>query len=226
MQSFFTSSKWLLKIPVVYNQSQKTISFVICRKPFLQCTTLPKHTTSVWSPKCLTTSVKLYAESKKNTEIDITRESPFSELTTKEKVKEAGKTSFWGGIILFGVGITGGLLYIIGKEVFSSQSPRGIYSNAFDLCKQNTELMDVLGEPVKCYGEETRRGRRRHTSHVQFEQDGVQHMKMVFYIEGHLKKGKVHLEVQRMPGQKYEYRYLFVELYGYPSRTIIIQDNR
>ncbi|XP_069114145.1 mitochondrial import inner membrane translocase subunit Tim21-like isoform X1 [Argopecten irradians] len=222
MQSFKSSSKWMLKIPVLY-QSQKTLSMV-SRQPLLQVYTKSK---SVWGQKCLfTTSFKHCAEPKKNTEIDVTRESPFSELSTKEKVKEAGKTSFWGGVVIFGIGVTGSLLYIIGKEVFSSQSPRGIYSNAFELCKQNTELMDVLGEPVKCYGEETRRGRRRHTSHVEFEKDGMQYMRMVFYIEGHERKGKVQLEVQRTPGQKYEYRYLFVELYGYPPRTFIIQDNR
>ncbi|OWF37366.1 mitochondrial import inner membrane translocase subunit Tim21-like [Mizuhopecten yessoensis] len=225
MQSFLSNSKCLLKAPLLC-RSQKIVSFVICRQPLLH-TKPPKHLTSVWCQKCLiSTSAKGYAKPKKNNEIDVARESPFSELTFQEKVKEAGKTSFWGGIILCGVGVTGALLYIIGKEVFSSQSPRGIYSNAFELCKQNTELMDVLGEPVKCYGEETRRGRRRHTSHVEFEQDGMQHMKMVFYVEGHLRKGKVHLAVQKTPGQKYEYRYLFVELYGYPSRTIVIQDNR
>ena len=81
---------------------------MVSRQPLLQVYTKSK---SVWGQKCLfTTSFKHCAEPKKNTEIDVTRESPFSELSTKEKVKEAGKTSFWGGVFIVGVGCTGGVV--------------------------------------------------------------------------------------------------------------------
>jgi import inner membrane translocase subunit TIM21 len=58
--------------------------------------------------------------------------------------------------------ISGLIFYTIGKELFSGQSPSGVYDRAFKICKKNPEIVDSLGEPSKGYGEMTRRGRRRH----------------------------------------------------------------
>lgn len=58
--------------------------------------------------------------------------------------------------------LTGLIFYTIGKELFSSQSPSGVYDRSLKLCKANSEVVDSLGEPIKGYGETTRRGRRRY----------------------------------------------------------------
>lgn len=222
MQSNVT--RCLMKIPFL---CQKNVTFVVNGRLFL----LKSPRVFIGSnSKWFHTTPAIGAERKKKppntTEIDVSREKPYTHLTFGEKAKEAGKTSFWGSVIIAGVLGTGVILAIIWREIFSSDSPNGVYGNAFKLCKQCTELTDVLGEPIKCYGEETRRGRRRHTSHVEFDAEGMHHLKMVFYVEGPHRKGKVHLQVQKSPGQRFEYRYLFVELYGYPPRTIVLQDNR
>lgn len=64
------------------------------------------------------------------------------------------------------------------------------------------------GEPIKAFGEESRRGRRRHVSHAVYEQNGRKHMRMQFYIQGIRKRGTVHLEVR-------EVNYNIILLYTY-----------
>lgn len=79
-------------------------------------------------------------------------------------VKENVKTVSYGGVIVVGVIIGGAMLYYVMKELLSSESPNNIYSHAFKMCKLSTEVQDALGTPIKCYGEETRRGWRRHVA--------------------------------------------------------------
>lgn len=77
-------------------------------------------------------------------------------------VKETTKTATYGGIMLIGLGVTGALFYAIFSELFSNKSPNGVYSKALDRCIKDDRVLGSLGEPIKGYGEETRRGRRRH----------------------------------------------------------------
>ncbi|CAL8102149.1 unnamed protein product [Orchesella dallaii] len=85
-------------------------------------------------------------------------------LSTAEKVKENVKTVSYGGVIVVGVVIGGAMLYFVLNELFSSESPNNIYTHTFKLCKLSTDVQDALGTPIKCYGEETRRGWRRHVA--------------------------------------------------------------
>lgn len=79
-------------------------------------------------------------------------------IAVKENTKTAGNL----GVILFGVGITASILWAIFQELFSGNSPNNIYSSAFDKCVADPRVKDHLGEPIKAYGEENRRGRRKH----------------------------------------------------------------
>ncbi|XP_074646486.1 mitochondrial import inner membrane translocase subunit Tim21-like [Tubulanus polymorphus] len=154
-------------------------------------------------------------------------EKPFSELTLGQKVKQTGKDASYTAVIVIGVGITGVMFYMIGRELFSNQSPSGVYGKAVKELKRNYDVTDIVGEPLKAYGEMTRRGRRRHVSHIEWvDNNSKRHMRMKFYIEGPLNKGTVHLEVHQNESGKFEYRYLFVEFEGYPPRTVVIEDNR
>lgn len=158
-------------------------------------------------------------------ELDISRKSPYAGLTMGEKVKEAGKDVYYTGFILAGLGVLGLMGYYIGKELFSSESPNGVYTRSLKLCKNDTQVIDNFGEPLKGYGETTRRGRRRHVNHLEYMKDGVKHMRMKFYIEGPIRRGTVNLEVYQNEG-RYQYRYMFVELDDNPYRTIVLEDNR
>ncbi|XP_075906600.1 mitochondrial import inner membrane translocase subunit Tim21 [Nelusetta ayraudi] len=149
--------------------------------------------------------------------------------STAQKVKEAGRDFTYLIVVLVGLGVTGGLLYVVFQELFSSSSPNKIYGKAFHKVKLDPEVIGAFGEPIKCYGETTRRGRRQQVRHMEYIKNGLKHMQLKFYIEGSEPglKGIVHSESKENPESgKYEFRYIFVEVDTYPRRTIIIEDNR
>ncbi|XP_032149633.1 mitochondrial import inner membrane translocase subunit Tim21 isoform X2 [Sapajus apella] len=149
-------------------------------------------------------------------------------VSTAQKVKETGRDFSYLVVVLFGITITGGLFYTIFKELFSSSSPSKIYGRALDKCRSHPEshknhlcsvLLDlqfaegetnftrimelvigVFGEPIKGYGEATKRGRRQHISFIDYVKDGLEHTRVKFYIEGSEpgKQGTVHAEVKKV----------------------------
>ncbi|XP_069709382.1 mitochondrial import inner membrane translocase subunit Tim21 [Phaenicophaeus curvirostris] len=150
-------------------------------------------------------------------------------LSAAQKVKEAGRDFTYFIVVLAGIGVTGGLLYVIFKELFSSSSPSKIYGDALEKCRSHPEIIGVFGESIKGYGEATRRGRRQLVSHIEFIKEGLKHMRLKFYIEGSEsgKRGTVHVEVKENPERgRFEVRYIFVDVDTYPRRTIVIEDNR
>ncbi|XP_075562096.1 mitochondrial import inner membrane translocase subunit Tim21 [Pelecanus crispus] len=150
-------------------------------------------------------------------------------LSAARKVKEAGRDFTYFIVVLVGIGVTGGLFYVIFKELFSSSSPSKIYGDALEKCRSHPEIIGVFGEPIKGYGEATRRGRRQLVSHIEYVKDGLKHMRLKFYIEGSEpgKRGTVHVEVKENPESgRFEVRYIFVDVDTYPRRTVVIEDNR
>lgn len=150
-------------------------------------------------------------------------------VSASQKVKEAGRDFSYLLVVLIGIGITGGLFYTIFKELFSASSPHKIYGKALEKCRSHPEVIGVFGEPVKGYGEMTRRGRRQHVSFIEYVKDGLKYMRVKFYIEGSEpgKQGTVHVEVKENPKTgECDFRYIFVEVGSYPGRTIVIEDNR
>ncbi|NXJ78910.1 TIM21 translocase, partial [Trogon melanurus] len=150
-------------------------------------------------------------------------------LSAARRVKEAGRDFTYFIVVLVGIGVTGGLFYVIFKELFSSSSPSKIYGDALEKCRSHPEIIGVFGESIKGYGEATRRGRRQLVSHIEYVKDGLKHMRLKFYIEGSEsgKRGTVHVEVKENPEKgRFEVRYIFVDVDTYPRRTIVIEDNR
>lgn len=169
------------------------------------------------------------AKEDSNKQVSVHRQSGETAVSTAQKVKDAGRDFSYLIVVLVGISVTGGLFYTIFKELFSSSSPSKIYGKALEKCRSHPEVISVFGEPVKGYGEMTRRGRRQHVSFIEYVKDGLKHMRVKFYIEGSEpgKRGTVHLEVKENPESgEYEFRYIFVELEAYPRRTIVIEDNR
>ncbi|NXX53755.1 TIM21 translocase, partial [Scopus umbretta] len=152
-----------------------------------------------------------------------------AQLSAAQRVKEAGRDFTYFIVVLVGIGVTGGLFYVIFKELFSSSSPSKIYGDALKKCRSHPEIIAVFGESIKGYGEATRRGRRQLVSHIEYVKDGLKHMRLKFYIEGSEpgKRGTVHVEVKENPERgRFEVRYIFVDVDTYPRRTIVIEDNR
>jgi len=145
---------------------------------------------------------------------------------TFKTVKETTKTASYLGVILIGVGVTGFIFYNVFSELFSSKSPNNIYSKALELISSDARIQDALGQPISGYGEENRRGRRQHVSHLHYEKDGERRLRMKFYISGSRKRATVHLEMKEDESGNFVYRYLFVELDDFGRHPIVLEDNR
>lgn len=117
-----------------------------------------------------------------------------------ERVKETAKTTSYLGVILLGVGVTGIMFYAIFNELFSSNSPQAIYGDAFEKCKNDQRVQDSLGQPIKGFGEESRRRRRTHIAHQIFQnpKTGKNHMRLSFHIQGIRNKATVHCEMREV----------------------------
>ncbi|KRZ36800.1 Mitochondrial import inner membrane translocase subunit Tim21 [Trichinella pseudospiralis] len=147
--------------------------------------------------------------------------------TPVQKIAQASKDFGYFGIVVACVAVTGVIVYCIVSELFSNQRPSKIYSNAFKLVKAHPEVELILGNPIKAYGEPiTRRGRRRHVDHLEYEKDGKNYLRVKFYVEGSIAKGTVLLEMQQDENGKYDYRYMLFTSDGTPSKTVILIDNR
>jgi len=145
---------------------------------------------------------------------------------TFKTVKETTKTASYLGVILLGVGVTGMIFFTVFSELFSSKSPNNVYSKALERVCNDTRVQDALGEPISGYGEENRRGRRQHVSHLLYEKEGEKRLRMKFYVNGTRKRATVHLEMKEDESGKYVYRYLFVELDDFGRHPIVFEDNR
>lgn len=147
------------------------------------------------------TVCQLINRAKSNKDSSLTTSSTRTDIDTNvkplgEKVKETTKTVSYLGIILIGVGVTGTLFYAVFNELFSSKSPNNVYSKAAKLCVNDIRVRDKLGYPITTYGEETRRGRRKHVSHVTYiGKDGRQHLRMKFYLKGSVFTATANLDV-------------------------------
>lgn len=115
-----------------------------------------------------------------------------------ERVKETAKTTSYLGVIVLGVGVTAIMFYAIFRELFSSNSPQAIYADAFDKCKDDPRVKDSLGQPIKCYGEESRRRRRTHIAHQIYQKNNRNYMRLSFHIQGIRNKATVHCEMREV----------------------------
>lgn len=211
------------------------ISFVFSRQTFTINSTslspLSKYHVNLWHSWKLEerlntiTLRRFYSQNEKSKSVtEIKSENVPS--TSFQQVKEATKTVSYLGIIVIGLGVTGVMMYAVFHELFSSKSPNNIYTSALERCCSEPRVLNVLGEPIKGYGEETRRGRRRHTSHVFYQKDGINMIRMKFYIQGSRRRGTVHLEMKEDASGRFVYRYLIVKMDDYPPSTIVLEDHR
>lgn len=51
-----------------------------------------------------------------------------------ERIKENTKTASYFGVIVFGIGVTGFIMFVVFRELFSSSSPNSVYSDALKEC--------------------------------------------------------------------------------------------
>lgn len=81
-------------------------------------------------------SMSMSREESKSLDGLVEHEKRFSELSTAQKIHRAGKDASYFGIVVCGFAITATLTYYIARELFSGNSPSGVYNRAFKHCKK------------------------------------------------------------------------------------------
>lgn len=214
----------------VHVRLPQQISALHTKPPVFQTNRCPSSKWTFYDTRSLSTGVHFCSKNggQKDT-VSRSSHTPPPSASAAQRVKQAGKDFTYLIVVLIGLGVTGGLLYVVFQELFSSSSPSKNYGKAFERCRTHPEVIGAFGEPIKGYGETSRRGRRQQVSHVEYMKDGVKYIRLKFYIEGSEPglRGTVHSESKENPETgKYEFRYIFVDIDTYPRRTIVIEDNR
>eukprot|EP00088_Acartia_fossae_P061237 TRINITY_DN73543_c0_g1_i1.p1 TRINITY_DN73543_c0_g1~~TRINITY_DN73543_c0_g1_i1.p1 ORF type:complete len:231 (-),score=22.75 TRINITY_DN73543_c0_g1_i1:181-873(-) len=144
-----------------------------------------------------------------------------------QKTKEGAKTASYGTVIVIGAGIFGAIAYSVFNELFSSNSPNGLFEKAADQCMAHTKVQDMLGEPIKAYGEEDSRGRRTRVSHLVYQDEkGKKGIRVQFYLMGRRNSAIAQLDAREDSAGKMQTRFLVVTVEDMLRSTIIVQDNR
>ena len=127
------------KIPTHLSQAGSLLG---CPKPSKKSSTFRKFSSS--------------AVIQKSTSNDVTevKKSEIKTATYTQKAKENAKTASYGMVIVVGVGVTGVVLYTVLSELFSGDSPTALFQMASDKCVEHPQVQDLLGEPIKAFGEE------------------------------------------------------------------------
>ncbi|KAI9225327.1 MAG: TIM21-domain-containing protein [Piptocephalis tieghemiana] len=103
------------------------------------------------------------------------------------KALQATTTSASALIILGGLGVCGGLLYLVGTELFSASSPTHLFTQSLKLLQDHPDLTARFGTPLRGYGEpsSSRAQRNRHVMAQEFlDPSGYTYWRMRFYIVG------------------------------------------
>lgn len=91
------------------------------------------------SVRSLSKTFSIQQKVKSQNDSSITTSSDRTDVSTDvrplgERIKENTKTASYFGVIVFGVGVTGIIAFVIFRELFSSSSPNNIYSEALKDC--------------------------------------------------------------------------------------------
>lgn len=149
---------------------------------------------------------------------------------TEGPPEEGEKIGFMRGLAYLTVAvIAAGSLYFIVDELMPSRtSANHLFNEAFDAVKQNHDVLNRYGEPLKGYGRDgggRREGRRNFVEHKNYVgEDGSKRLRIRFNIEGPFGHAFVFAEVTSdMP--KGQWMYLLVQDMQ-TGRVMTLQDNR
>lgn len=121
--------------------------------------------------------------------------------------------------------VVSAIAYLFVNSLFAGDSPQRIYSKALKIILQDERCVELLGDKILAYGENTGRGRRRHVVNSRYIKDGIERVRIMFHLKGTKKKGKAFAEVAKIDGC-WNYRFLYVETEGILPETLVIIDNR
>jgi len=89
-------------------------------------------------------------------------------------------------VIVFGLGLSGLVVYAVSSELFATNSPTKLYEDAAELVKRSPEVNKILMQPLRIHAESTgsRRNRRVHSTVTTDRATGREKMIIRFIVEG------------------------------------------
>ncbi len=150
-------------------------------------------------------------------------------VSTEVTFQEGVKSTAMGTLSLTAVGLAAVCgFFIISELMPTKMSPNSVFNEALDVVKDDQRLKEAIGQPIKGYGRDhgqKRTGRRNFVEHKKFQdEDGVDHTRIRFNVEGPRGKGVVYADISADSG-KGEFYYLIVEI-PKARKKWAIQDNR
>lgn len=199
-----------------------------CIRPHLVRTGLSRFQSASGHQTPISKSIKTLAVCLNKGVANVKQGNNLPQTSFAKKAKENVKTASYGGVILAGVGVIGAVLYNLWDELFSGNSPTSLFQTASDKCMEHPKVQDMLGEPIKAFGEETRRGRRRHVSYMDYmDENGRKGVRVKFYLQGLRKKATCQVDAREDgTGGNMKTRFIIVTADDLLRTTVIVEDNR
>ena len=93
----------------------------------------------------------------------------------------------------------GAVIYIL-KQKFEN-SPSGLYHMASDKCIKHQKIQELLGNPIKVFGEEN--GKLKHLAYE--DEDGLSGLRFQFHLQGSRQRGLAEVDAREV--SKYQITY-------------------
>ena len=89
------------------------------------------------------------------------------------------------------------------------------------------KVQNHLGEPIKAFGEETRRGRRNRVHQMSYQdQEGRKGIKIQFYLQGVRNRAVVEVDAREDKTGTMTTRYIIVQVEDMLRNVVVVEDNR
>ena len=102
-----------------------------------------------------------------------------------------------------------------------------MYDRAAKLCMDHEKVQNHLGEPIKAFGEETRRGRRNRVHQMNYQdKEGRKGIKIQFYLQGMRNRAVVEVDAREDNTGTMASRYIIVQVEDMLRNVVVVEDNR
>ncbi|CAF1542210.1 unnamed protein product [Rotaria magnacalcarata] len=130
-----------------------------------------------------------------------------------QKAQQTAKDTAYSLVVVAGVATLSGLCYVIMHELYSRETPNGIYREASRICLENSDVQEALGLPIIVHTTPQIGSMRINNVRARtFDEKGHQSMTVSFYLTGKERSGVVAIKVQKNISNKFVYDYILVQL--------------
>ncbi|CAF3332228.1 unnamed protein product [Rotaria socialis] len=139
--------------------------------------------------------------------------SQIQKVKFTQKAQQTAKDTVYSLVVVAGVAALSGLCYVIMHELYSRETPNGIYKEASRICLENSDVQEALGLPIIVHTTPQIGSMRINNVRARtFDEKGHQSMTVSFYLTGKERSGVVAIKVQKNISNKFVYDYILVQL--------------